>query len=475
MPTRTNNCLGLIDAIDRYGVGSGAAHLVNGHTNAHHQLEEELAEFSGYPRALLFSTGYMANLGFCQALAGKNDFIFEDRLNHASLIDGGLISGARLQRYLHNDVSSLQKKLAKLSDNDNEKLVLTDGVFSMDGDIARLPELSALCRETGSRLMVDDAHGFGTLGESGKGCLQHFSLGANDVPAYMATLGKAMGTAGAFIAGSEDLVETIIQQARTYIYTTAMPAAIAEATRSSLNIVKTEPEHLQNLNSNIDYFKTCCSEAGLNVENSLTAIQPLLIGDDEQAISLSQKLFEEGFLVTAIRPPTVPKDTARLRITLCAKHTRQQLDRLLETTRDSARPEAVSSRHVKSYRTARENLEDLVDPGGQALHVFGQRPVGRVRRRQPRHDVHQGGQRSRQPERDPAGLCRQVPAGDELQGPDRRQHLQGHHRLGPFQNAGQLDRPHADAYCRIRAIFGKQHNRPPRQSRGRRPGSPRSG
>ena len=321
----------MIDAVSRYGVGSGAAHLVNGHTSAHHQLEEELAEFSGYPRALLFSTGYMANLGLCQALAGKNDFIFEDRLNHASLIDGGLISGARLQRYLHNDVSSLQKKLTKLSGNDNEKLVLTDSVFSMDGDIARLPELSALCKATDSWLMVDDAHGFGTLGESGKGCLQHFSLGTDDVPVYMATLGKAMGTAGAFIAGNEDLVETIIQQARTYIYTTAMPAAIAEATRCSLNIVKTEAEHLHKLNSNIDYFKTCCRQAGLHVEDSLTAIQPLLVGDDEKAISLSQKLFEEGFLVTAIRPPTVPEGTSRLRITLSAGHGREHIERLIES------------------------------------------------------------------------------------------------------------------------------------------------
>jgi len=321
----------MIEAVSQYGVGSGAAHLVNGHTSAHHQLEEELAEFCGYPRALLFSTGYMANLGLCQALAGKNDFIFEDRLNHASLIDGGLISGARLQRYLHNDVSSLQKKLARLVDNDNEKLVLTDGVFSMDGDIARLPELSALCKDTDSWLMVDDAHGFGTLGKTGKGCLQHFSLGADDVPVYMATLGKAMGTAGAFIAGSEELIETIIQQARTYIYTTAMPAAIAEATRCSLNVIQTEAEHLQNLNNNIDYFKTCCKEADLNVENSLTAIQPLLIGDDEKAISLSQNLFEEGFLVTAIRPPTVPEGTSRLRITLSAKHRQEHIERLIES------------------------------------------------------------------------------------------------------------------------------------------------
>lgn len=320
----------MIDAVERYGVGSGAAHLVNGHTDAHHQLEEELAEFCGYPRALLFSTGYMANLGLCQALIGKNDHVFEDRLNHASLIDGGLISGARLQRYLHNDIASLQNKLTKLTANTAEKLVLTDGVFSMDGDIARLPELSALCKETGSWLMVDDAHGFGTLGETGKGCLQHFSLSADDVPVYMATLGKAMGTAGAFIVGSEELIETIIQQARTYIYTTAMPAAIAEATRCSLDIIQNEPQHLQKLNDNIAYFRSCCSEAGLDIENSQTAIQPLLIGDDKKAVDLSQQLFDRGFLVTAIRPPTVPEGTSRLRITLSAKHTREHIEELIE-------------------------------------------------------------------------------------------------------------------------------------------------
>ena len=316
------------DAIKKYGVGSGSAHLVNGHSIAHHQLEQELAEFTGYPRAILFSTGYMANLGLCQALLDKNDFVFEDRLNHASLIDGGLISGARFQRYLHNDVASLQQKIKKTENNPSEKLVLTDGVFSMDGDIADLPALTTLCKATGSWLMVDDAHGFGTLGETGKGCLQHFSLNSNDVPIYMATLGKAMGTAGAFIAGSDELIETIIQQARTYIYTTAMPAAIAEATRCSLKLLQNEPEHLKNLNHNITYFRNCCEQTGLNIENSQTAIQPLIIGDEKQTVTISQQLFDAGFLVTAIRPPTVPKGTSRLRITLSARHTHAHIDAL---------------------------------------------------------------------------------------------------------------------------------------------------
>ena len=321
----------MIDGVQNYGVGSGAAHLVNGHSIAHHRLEEELAEFSGYPRAILFSTGYMANLGLCQALIDKNDYVFEDRLNHASLIDGGLISGARLQRYLHNDMSSLQQKLSKTPDKSARRLVLSDGVFSMDGDIAELPALSTLCKKTDSYLMIDDAHGFGTLGKTGKGCLQHFSLTNKDVPVYMATLGKAIGTAGAFIAGSEELIETIIQKARTYIYTTAMPAALAEVTRCSLNIIQNQPEHLHHLNSNISYFRNCCKQAGLAIENSQTAIQPLLIGDDKKAMQISQQLFEHGFLVTAIRPPTVPVGTSRLRITLSAKHNKKHINQLIET------------------------------------------------------------------------------------------------------------------------------------------------
>lgn len=318
-----------IDAIKRLGVGSGSAHLVNGHSNAHHQLEEELADFAGYPRALLFSTGYMANLGLCQALVEKGDYVFEDRLNHASLIDGGLISGARMQRYRHNDIDSLSQKIERTSDP-AEKLVLTDGVFSMDGDIAELPALTSLCKKTKSWLMVDDAHGFGTLGRTGRGSLQHFALSSEDIPIYMATLGKAIGTAGAFIAGSDALIETIIQKARTYIYTTAMPPAIAEATRCSLKITQDEPQHLAALNKNITYFKQCCAEIGLPVEASVTAIQPLMIGDDEQAIAISQQLFLRGFLVTAIRPPTVPEGTSRLRITLSAGHTQKHIDQLIE-------------------------------------------------------------------------------------------------------------------------------------------------
>ena len=315
-----------IEGVKKYGAGSGAAHLVNGHSTAHHKLEQELAEFTGYPRALLFSTGYMANLGLAQALVGKGDTVLEDRLNHASLIDGGLLSGARFQRYAHNDVKQLE---GKLNDAKAETLVLTDGVFSMDGDIANIPALANSCKQHDAWLMVDDAHGFGVLGEHGKGSLEHFQLSQNDVPIYMATLGKALGTSGAFIAGSEALIETLIQKARPYIYTTATPPAVAEATRASLQLIKTKPELREQLNNNIQYFRINAAQAGIELTESQTAIQPIILGEEERAVAVSEQLLEKGLLVTAIRPPTVPKGTARLRITLSAAHTQQQIDQLI--------------------------------------------------------------------------------------------------------------------------------------------------
>jgi 8-amino-7-oxononanoate synthase len=317
-------------AIARFGVGSGAAHLINGHSSAHHQLEEDLAEFTGYPRALLFSTGYMANLGTCQALLDHNDAVFEDRLNHASLIDAGLHSGARFQRYLHNDIQQLENKL-DASGQAGLKLIVSDAVFSMDGDIARVPDLVRLCQQPDRWLMLDDAHGFGVLGQTGRGTLEHCQVSGHDVDVYMATLGKAIGTAGAFVAGSETLIETLIQQARTYIYTTAMPAAIAEATRASLKLLINEPEHRQRLAENIHYFRQCCEQNGLPVEASETAIQPIITGHESTTLALSDRLFEKGFLVTAIRPPTVPVGTARLRITLSAAHEKQHIDQLVDT------------------------------------------------------------------------------------------------------------------------------------------------
>jgi len=311
----------------QYGSGSGAAHLITGHSRAHHLLEEELAELTGYPRTLLFSTGYMANLGTISALMGKGDAVFEDRLNHASLIDGGLISGARLQRYPHANTDALGNKLE--TSKADEKLVVTDGVFSMDGDIAPLPELTKVAARHSAWLMVDDAHGFGVLGKEGAGSVAHFQL-QEEVPIYMATLGKAAGVFGAFVAGSEALIETLIQRARTYIYTTALPPAVAEALRTSLKIIRSDHERRAQLFAHIKHFRSGASGLGLQLLNSPTAIQPIIVGDDVTAVEMSQKLFELGFAVSAIRPPTVPDKSARLRITLSASHTEEQIDRLLE-------------------------------------------------------------------------------------------------------------------------------------------------
>ena len=318
-----------IKGIETYGAGSGAAHLINGHSRAHHALEEELAEFSGYPRALLFSTGYMANLAIAQSLLERGDTVLEDRLNHASLLDGGLLSGARLMRYKHNDADDLARKLS--SRESGEKLVMTDGVFSMDGDIADLPAIAKACTEHDAWFMVDDAHGIGVLGDNGKGSIEHYKLASRDIPVYMATLGKALGTAGAFIAGSDDLIETLIQKARSYIYTTASPPALAEATRASLNIIQSQPELRSQLNDNIQYFRNSCKQLGIALTQSHTAIQPVILGETEKTVAASERLFAQDILVTAIRPPTVPEGTARLRITLSAQHTHAHIDKLIET------------------------------------------------------------------------------------------------------------------------------------------------
>jgi 8-amino-7-oxononanoate synthase len=317
-----------IKGIETYGAGSGAAHLINGHSRAHHALEEELADFSGYPRALLFSTGYMANLAIAQSLLERGDTVLEDRLNHASLLDGGLLSGARLMRYAHNDAIDLARKLS--SRESGEKLVLTDGVFSMDGDIADLPEIAKVCAEHDAWFMADDAHGIGVLGNQGKGSLEHYRLSSTDIPVYMATLGKALGTAGAFIAGSDDLIETLIQKARSYIYTTASPPAVAEATRASLHIIQSQPELRFQLNDNIRYFSNSCKQQGIALTHSTTAIQPVILGETEKTVAASEQLFAQDILVTAIRPPTVAEGTARLRITLSAQHSRAHIDKLIE-------------------------------------------------------------------------------------------------------------------------------------------------
>ncbi len=312
----------------QYGVGSGAAHLICGHSTAHHALEDELAAFTQRPRALLFSTGYMANLGVMGALLGRGDTVLQDRLNHASLIDAAQLSGARLQRYLHGDVAALEHKLA--AGKIKKTLIASDGVFSMDGDIAPVAQLAALAREHKAALMIDDAHGLGVLGAHGGGTLEQLGLNLDDVPVLMGTLGKAFGTFGAFVAGSEELIETMIQQARSYIYTTALPPALAEATRASLKLVQTEAWRRERLHQLIARFTRNASELKLSFMPSLTPIQPLLIGDSAQALALSEKLFARNIMVSAIRPPTVPQGQARLRITLSCAHSEAQVDRLLE-------------------------------------------------------------------------------------------------------------------------------------------------
>ncbi len=312
---------------DSYGVGSGAAHLVSGHSRAHQALEEELAAFTGRERALLFSTGYMANLGVVSALAGPGDAVFEDRLNHASLLDAGLLSRARLSRYPHNDAGVLADKLA--TSRARRKLVLTDGVFSMDGDIAPLPGLAEATERHHGWLMVDDAHGIGVLGEKGRGTLEHYGLDSDACPILMATLGKALGGFGAFVAGEAALIETLIQQARPYIYTTATPPAVAEALREALRLVDEEAWRREHLNALIARFREGAGQLGLPLMDSPTAIQPLLLGDAARALALSERLLTDGILISAIRPPTVPEGTARLRITLSAAHSEAQVDRLL--------------------------------------------------------------------------------------------------------------------------------------------------
>lgn len=315
--------------VDRYGAGSGAAHLVTGHSRAHHALEEELAEFVQRPRALLFSTGYMANLGVVTALSSRHDVVIEDRLNHASLIDAAQLSRASLQRYAHADSQALESVLLKYPDAN--RLVVSDAVFSMDGDIAPLGKMSELCENHHAILIADDAHGLGVLGKQGRGTLNSLGLGADQVPVLVGTLGKAFGTFGAFVAGSEALIETLIQDARSYVYTTALPPAVAEATRESLRCVMQDDWRRELLQQHIEQFKQGAENRGLSLMPSDTAIQPLQLGSAEQAISVSNALRAQGLLVSAIRPPTVPVGTARLRITLSARHTAEHIDRLLDS------------------------------------------------------------------------------------------------------------------------------------------------
>ena len=314
-------------AAARFGVGAGAAHLLTGHHRLHHDLEAELAAFVSLPAALLFSTGYMASLGVIPALLDRHGEVFEDRLNHASLVDAAVLSRAKLTRYPHLDLDWLDRKLGESTAK--TKLIATDTVFSMDGDMAPLPELLALAEKHDAWLYADDAHGFGVLGERGQGALAHCSLAPASRLIYLATLGKAAGVAGAFVAGTEGLVEWLVNRARTYIYTTAQPPLLAGATAASLKLIAGETWRRERLRELIGRLKAGVAGLPWPLMASDSPIQPLLVGGNEDALRLADGLRERGILIPAIRPPTVPQGEARLRISLSASHVPEDVDALL--------------------------------------------------------------------------------------------------------------------------------------------------
>lgn len=317
----------LADGARRWGAGAGSAHLLGGHADSHQQLEQELAAFTGRQRALLFSTGYMANLGTVDALTERRQPVWGDRLNHASLLDAVRLSGGRLHRYPHADTAALEAGLTRCGG----VLVATDGVFSMDGDSAPLAELAQVVRRHDAWFMVDDAHGLGVVGPGGRGSVAAAGLDAEAVPLLVGTLGKAFGTFGAFVAGDEAVIETLINNARTYIYTTALPPAVAEATRASLALIRGEEgEALRGqLRDNVARFRSEAVAAGLPLMASETAIQPVWAGGAEAATAWSAALEARGFLVGAVRPPTVPAGSARLRVSLSARHAEADIEALV--------------------------------------------------------------------------------------------------------------------------------------------------
>ncbi|TPG11453.1 8-amino-7-oxononanoate synthase [Rhodanobacter glycinis] len=337
----------LTRAAREHGVGSTSAHLICGHRAEHAELEEALAVWTGRERALLFSTGYMANLGVLQALLARGDICVQDKLNHACLLDGAKLSGAELKRYPHADVEAATRQLA--ASPDAAALLATDGVFSMDGDVAPLRELAALCARERATLLVDDAHGLGVLGEHGAGSVSAADLGQHEVPLLMATLGKALGCMGAFVAGPAALIEGLIQFARPYIYTTAMPPALAAAALEAVQLAQVEGWRREKLFALIARFRRGATELGLPLAVSASAIQPLLLGSADAALAAAQALERHGLLVSAIRPPTVPPGQARLRITLSAAHEEAHVDRLLgalETLRLPTAHQATPGDHV---------------------------------------------------------------------------------------------------------------------------------
>ncbi len=319
-------------ALKRYGLGAASSHMVSGHMRAHHELEENLTDYLSLPKALLFSSGYAANIGILTSLAGRGDTIYADKLNHACLNDGALLSRANFKRYPHADLAKLDRLLAATPEG-GRKLIVTDAVFSMDGDIAPVPELLALAERYDALLVLDDAHGFGVLGYRGKGVLEHFNVTSERI-VYMATLGKAAGGYGAFVAGHEDIVEWILQSARSYIFTTATPPAIAAAMQASLTIMREERERLTHLRTLIDFFGDSMKLQYAKTPYSQTAIQPIIIGGNADTLAFAENLRDRHMFVPAIRPPTVPIGTARLRVSLNANHTAEDLLDLITAITD---------------------------------------------------------------------------------------------------------------------------------------------
>jgi 8-amino-7-oxononanoate synthase len=317
----------IVQALPEMGVGAGASHLVTGHHAAHHAFETAFAEFVCLPEALLFSTGYMANLAVVTALVGRDGEVFADKLNHASLNDAALLSRAKFSRYAHGDLLALERLLA--ASRAREKMVVVDAVFSMDGDMADLPALLALCERYDAWLLVDDAHGFGVLGDAGRGALSHFKLYSPRI-IYMATLGKAAGVFGAVVAAEKDVITWLLQKARTYIYTTATPPLLSAALLASLRVIAQADDKRAHLQQLITQLRTGLLQRGWTLWASDTAIQPVIVGGNHEALALSERLLTQDILVPAIRPPTVPQNTARLRITLSAAHTTADVTRLLD-------------------------------------------------------------------------------------------------------------------------------------------------
>ncbi|MCG3201369.1 MAG: 8-amino-7-oxononanoate synthase [Gammaproteobacteria bacterium] len=332
----TNDYLGLaadprvIDAYRQgvacYGAGAGAAELVSGHTDAHAELEAALARFTGQPRALVLSTGYMANLCVVTTLASRRTAVIEDRLNHASMLDAAILARARLQRYHHLDMVDLATRVAVSPG----ALVATDGVFSMDGDMAPLPRMVEICKGADSTLILDDAHGFGVLGARGGGSIEHFGLKPRDVAVVVGTFGKAFGGAGAFVAADDLVIEAMIQFARPYIYTTALPPALCRAMTTSLRIVEDEADSRRRLRANIDRFRRRALARGVPLTESCTPIQPVIVGENRRAVAVAERLLAGGYWVAAIRPPTVPAGSARLRVALSAGHAEEEVDGVVD-------------------------------------------------------------------------------------------------------------------------------------------------